>query len=351
MALLVVFSHSFALATGRPFAGLTTVSPGAFGRAVFFVVSGFLVARSWERSKGAADFLHRRVRRLLPAYVVAFALSAWVVAPLASDRPASWLGPEGVGTNLGRLALLHHVEGDAFRANPYPSKVNGSLWTLRFEFGFYVLVAGAGLAGMISRPRAVIAAFAGIWGLMLLAAWKTFDTRASAGVAHVLGHPWNWIEFGTWFWAGVTAYALRDLVRYPGWGAALAAAAVGWTLVRQDGSHIYVWPVAVPYLTLWVAFTPRVRLNGAVRRLGGDYSYGVFLYSFPIQQACVAWLGCAGRPWLLFAVAVPLSLAAAVLSWRCIERPAPRRPRTTAGPSTGALPALSAAGAATAATR
>ncbi|MEZ0267178.1 MAG: acyltransferase family protein, partial [Phycisphaerae bacterium] len=114
------------------------------------------------------------------------------------------------------------------------------------------------------------------------------------------------------------------------------AAAVGWTLVRQDGSHIYIWPVAVPYLTLWVAFTPRVRLNDAVRRLGGDYSYGVFLYSFPIQQACVAWLGCAGRPWLLFAVAVPLSLAAAALSWRCIERPAPRRPRATTGPSTGA---------------
>jgi peptidoglycan/LPS O-acetylase OafA/YrhL len=55
----------------------------------------------------------------------------------------------------------------------------------------------------------------------------------------------------------------------------------------------------------------------------GDYSYGLFLYGFPIQQATIATLGAVGHHWFVnTAVALPVTFAIAFFSWRYIEKPA-----------------------------
>jgi peptidoglycan/LPS O-acetylase OafA/YrhL len=50
-----------------------------------------------------------------------------------------------------------------------------------------------------------------------------------------------------------------------------------------------------------------------------DYSYGTYLYGFPLQQSLIA-AGIAD-PWLLFATAAGLTLGCAALSWHAVERP------------------------------
>lgn len=339
MALLVIFSHAYPLATGRQLAGGEMVSLGALAVAVFFIASGYLIAMSWARSKSLRDFLHRRAARIVPGFLVAFILSAWVIGPMASERPMSWFSESTVETNLVRLALLHHVEGDAFMDNPYPVKVNGSLWTIRFEFGCYLLVALAGVMGLMSRRWLVLGTFAASWAILL--AWANGWVNPDLGYYgnFILGYPGNWLQFGTPFLAGATAYAFRDHIRYNGKVALVAAAAVVATFVLQDFLvHLCIWPIAVTYLVFWFAFTPAIRLHHTVARLGGDYSYGLYLYAFPVQQICVKWLGCHGEPLTLFVIATAITLVLGVLSWRLIERPfvsrrVPRRAATAVASS------------------
>jgi peptidoglycan/LPS O-acetylase OafA/YrhL len=83
----------------------------------------------------------------------------------------------------------------------------------------------------------------------------------------------------------------------------------GWTIV---------FPLAGTYLVFWFAWTPWVRLHGFGKF--GDFSYGTYLYAFPIEQMLMRWAGHSVAPWRLFAWATPLTLLVAVGSWYGVER-------------------------------
>jgi peptidoglycan/LPS O-acetylase OafA/YrhL len=65
-----------------------------------------------------------------------------------------------------------------------------------------------------------------------------------------------------------------------------------------------------------------------------DLSYGIYLYSFPVEQAVVALGGPAAGPLVVIAVALPVSGALALLSWVLVER----RFLTRRSPSTEVRP-------------
>jgi peptidoglycan/LPS O-acetylase OafA/YrhL len=108
MALLVVWSHSFALYLGsektEPLSLLLngTYNSGNIGVMVFFIISGFLVTQSFVHSKSLSHFMERRVRRIYPGYLVATCICAFVVIPLFSYvRDASALEAiKTIGANL-----------------------------------------------------------------------------------------------------------------------------------------------------------------------------------------------------------------------------------------------------------
>jgi peptidoglycan/LPS O-acetylase OafA/YrhL len=72
------------------------------------------------------------------------------------------------------------------------------------------------------------------------------------------------------------------------------------------------------YAVLWLAFVPLLADNLAAP--AADLSYGIYLYGFPLEQA--AWAVAPSNPWALVVLALPLTLLAAALSWRFVERPA-----------------------------
>ncbi len=148
-AAAVVFHHVAPL-SGRPAQRLFSTDFGELGVGVFFVISGYLVTASWRRTPRLWTFLKKRLLRIEPALVASLAVTALVLGAFATTLPpADYFRAPQVWLYVVRNALLYPVTYElpgVFTHNPLPAVVNGSLWTLRLEFSFYLGVAALGLA-------------------------------------------------------------------------------------------------------------------------------------------------------------------------------------------------------------
>jgi peptidoglycan/LPS O-acetylase OafA/YrhL len=323
LAVLVIYSHAYPLGVGseaaEPFARWTQgqVTGGGFAVDSFFIMSGFLIAASAERSRTIGSFLIKRVRRIYPAFLVSALLTLLVVLPLAGGHLARPSLPSQIGNFL--LSALRLVEFDytgAFATNPLPNVINGSTWSISYEFWCYLGVAGMTAAGLLRRRWLVLGLFVVAWIIGVafrIEGWILGGKLLGA----IVGPPQFWARLLPLYLAGVVFYLFRD--RIPLRNSLAAACAL---LMLVTGWFSFGWallfPVAGAYLLLWLAFTPLVRLHHAGRF--GDFSYGTYLYAFPIEQLVMQRVGHPLAPWLLFVCATPLALLAAVASWYGVER-------------------------------
>ncbi|MBV9849072.1 MAG: acyltransferase [Armatimonadetes bacterium] len=345
LAALVVFYHSFMLLGGpRSDDGIAALTRGQLdggllGVGGFFVISGFLVTGSWVATPTLTDYFKKRVLRIYPAFIVASLFCALVVGPLAAPHAEAYFRQFRPAPFVGYMLLLvGPFMPPVFLHLPFPNAVDGSFWTLRYEFWCYVLVAALGLLGLYRRRALVAALFAGallVNGLQSVGHLAVLPDREY----HLLGDPAKGIRLLADFFAGMTFFLYRDRVAFTRGRAWLALGlwAAATYLLRAGAAAL---PLFGAYLLLSLAFNPRLKLQDFGRR--GDLSYGVYLYSFPIQQLLIQALGGRLTPPLLFLLALALASVLAALSWRFVEAPClrlkPRRPAPaladpmTAGP-------------------
>jgi peptidoglycan/LPS O-acetylase OafA/YrhL len=335
-AFLVMVDHTFPLA-GEPHLGAATLgfSLGQLAVSAFFVMSGFLIAKSWLDDPSPVRFVVKRALRLMPALLVVTAFCALFIGPLVTDLSvrdylAHPLTHDYIKSNSAVFPIIYSLPG-VFTDNPYPNAVNGSLWSLPVEVLAYGVVLALGVAGLLRRRGAIVA---------VLAVTVYMDWHLTAK---------GWLGGGVWFYmptvqiwnlltlflVGTLFYLYRDKIWLSG---PVAAALVG--LVALSAGTPYQ-PLAflfcVPYLLFVVGYASLPQLRWITRP--GDVSYGIYIFAFPIQQSIMnAWpdLG----PWAALAVATPLTYAVAFASWRLIERPSLRFKRLV-GPRKG--PIVSAA--------
>jgi len=325
LAVLVIFSHSFPLGAGseihEPLRVLTRgqMTLGEFAVDLFFVMSGFMIAGSAERSRNIGLYLKKRVVRIYPAFVVCAVLMALVVLPVSGGAFGQAHWPARLMDFVLQTLRLRefHVQG-AFEHNPYPGVLNGSVWSIQYEFWCYLGVALMAAAGLLKGKRRGWALAGFVAALAISVAFQTQGWILGGKFAgEVLGPPQLWARLLPYYLAGVVLYLFRDRVRLHAWGAVLAVVALlaacwvhaGWTAV---------FPVAGTYLVFYVAFARWIPLQRVGRF--GDFSYGTYLFAFPIEQLLMMKFGHAVAPWMLFALATPLTLLAAVVSWYAVER-------------------------------
>ncbi len=327
LALTVLCAHSYFAAEGHhsgdPLAKvcMEQITLGSLAVDAFFAISGFLVTQSWNQSRGVFDFLRRRVLRIYPGFVIACLFIAVVAAPLGAPSLTRYWAEFQPGGFAGTVVLLQQPPvPHSFPSNPAHNIVGGSMWTVSFEFGCYLGLAALGLTGLLrGRVLAVLLASALLANLWCdLAAWSYLQV---AGF-WMPSERWNWRPWSDWarflsfFLAGSVAYVYRASIPRS------RRLAVGCGLVLIVASQIppgfvALLPIAGVYLLLYAAFPP-----GAIEITSGrpDLSYGVYLYSFPIQQLIVSWIHGIG-PWTLTALAIPPTLFVAAISWYLVERP------------------------------
>ena len=110
LSLLVVLSHAPELLDGDRSRELLTGMFGtlSFGELAvdgFFLISGYLVTQSWVATGGGGPYFMRRILRIVPGFLVAYAISLLVFGPFGGGHLEA-LGPEGAAASVLRALLL-----------------------------------------------------------------------------------------------------------------------------------------------------------------------------------------------------------------------------------------------------
>lgn len=335
LALFVIVSHAYPLAGmgSDPFSRITEErhSLGEIGVAIFFLFSGFLITRSGLRSRAVGRFLWHRFLRIFPGYWVCLVLTAFLFAPLFDlikhgaifSTDASWAYLRGNwamfhlnGFSItGVMNFLPATIGSALRNNPHPWAINGSLWSLPYECACYLVLGLFAFAGILRRGRVgIVVLYVGLWALYAFSCLdpEYFDECFPYGMFQPL------ILLTLYFSAGCICYLYRESI--PASKVLFGACLVLLTVGLVFGSFGLVSPIAMSYVFMCLAFWLPIRRFDA----WGDFSFGTYIYAFPVQQGLVL----LRVPKIGFAVylvsTVLITLVFAVWSYRCIEAPSLR---------------------------
>ena len=317
LAAAVLVSHAYLL---RPtnaafgvdpleaFTGETGFSIGALAVNGFFVLSGYLIAGSYVRSRSVRDYFVKRLLRIYPGFLVAFLLTVTAFARIT-------YGSASLGHTPGDYLFRALTLGEpGWAVTFHDMMINGSMWTIRPEFVCYVLIALLGVAGA-SRSRLVttLATLAAWTSLMFSARFTPFLVSHSTVLS---GMP----RLTTYFLFGSFAFAWRGKLPLSGKMALALLPIVALSCLRLT-SQLSVLPPTFAYvlLTFGVHSTPVIRRAARF----GDFSYGLYLYASPIQQ--YVRLHHAPFPIVVDILLVTaLTAPFAIASWYLIERVALR---------------------------
>lgn len=282
---------------------------------MFFALSGFLVAGSLFRTSSLVQFLGLRVIRIYPALCVEVLVSALLIGPLLTSVPLRdyFSSPTFYAYLLNATGDIHYELPGLFQDNPYPKIVNMQLWTVPYELGCYISLSVLALLG-IKRFRWL----APVATALLLLAY--FAARI------IVKKEWALIAIGgglpgplliACYLSGVALYLYKD--RLP-WSRSLCAGSgvLSALLFGFIPFGDFVAAPVVAYFTVSFGVTNPRKL-GVLQ--GADYSYGVFLYGFVIQQALAGAFPWAREWWINILVCVPAAIGLAALSWHFVEKP------------------------------
>ncbi len=281
---------------------------------MFFALSGFLVAGSLARCRTMVSFLGLRVIRLVPALVVDTAVAALLIGPFFTAVPLAdyFASPMLPAYALNIVGDIHYRLPGVFLTNPWPGTVNAQLWTLPYELMCYGSLTALAVLGTMRARRTFLICVAGI--ALMAICWFVPLALERAAVMNTPMPP----VLVVCFLAGVTAHLFRDRLPWDRRLFGLSLALSMLLLVHPVGDLFAVLPVT--YVTVYLGLLDPRRIGFIA---SGDYSYGLFLYGFPVQQAVVAVLG--PDPWYVnLALSYAVTMALAMFSWHCVEAPAMR---------------------------
>lgn len=326
-AFLVLFSHQFALTSAagsgaepQPF---KDVSFGGIGVMTFFSLSGFLISKSWRRSPDVVAFIRNRLLRIWPAFAVVTLLDAFVLGPLvtSNDLPSYFTSRETLGHVKQLFFVMRYTLPGVFDDNPFPRNVNGPLWTLPIEVSWYGVLLVSGVTGLLNRRYFLLGIAAVSVATMLFVIYGSYPARRFP------------LEFGIFFVVGMVISAFeQDLVHHLKATAAVVLAVVFVSLYLKLDLVALVAFIPLSAIVLGRLPSPFERLSisrWAKRWQIGDFSYGVYLYAWPVQQTTIWYFDNQLSLVQGLVLTALLTTVLAIASWKLVEAPALRLKSTT----------------------
>jgi len=330
MAALVIVDHSYTLGGWGytlfvdEFKNQTSLGGLAvFG---FFAISGYLITKS-GMSSDVMQFMWRRFLRIFPAFWGVLVVAAFVIGPIVWVATGHGLrdyfsfepsGPFRYLWNNWTLTINQLGIYDIFADTPFGqlgagSVLNGVLWTLTYEWACYLMVAVLVVAGVLKLARFVVPIVA--VGLLIL---TVTEMAAPGSVGSII--PWfgdsTRLTFALVFFAGGCIAVYADRIPFDDRLGIVSGLAAAVTLFTGGFTTFGFLPFA--YFLLYLA----ARLPAFAHVVGrkNDYSYGLYLFGWPVQQI-FAFLGVFTWGFPAYAgLSILGAFVFAYLSWHGIEK-------------------------------
>jgi len=317
LAAFVVIIHAPIITLGAPGGDMVWHSPllPAIRMVIpmFFALSGFLIASSFERTPSLYKFFGLRIIRIGPALFVETLLSALILGPLMTEYPLKSYFTDPLFFNYFKNIIgdpQFHLPG-LFAHTPN-DLVNFQLWTIPFELECYLLIGLVGLLGgrryRVIAPVAMVVIIAGSL-LARILVWHNMPeiTRPLPGPLLVIS-----------FISGVSVYFYREYLR-AGPFTIIALILVNLVILSLPGFWQFFSPMPIAWLVGCIGTLNPRRLT--ILR-GADYSYGLYLYGYPIEQTVVYIFPHMLSPVFTAVAALIIASFFAAFSWHFVEKPA-----------------------------
>ncbi len=313
-ALMVIFGHSFFIfptdGYKEPLLGLLKKDyTGSLAVYIFFFLSGIFITASFVNSKTFTRYILMRMFRIYPALIVCNIITVFLVGAISTTLDLrSYLGSKETWAYFFRNNLMMDfvpLLPGVFKDNLFKEAVDGSLWTLPCEVRCYLLVILLGALGFLKNKMVIPLA---ICFVALLVFRNT---------AYISGFFTGLTMQAIFFFGGILAYRLRNRFVISKRVALILIAVCAGSYFIAFKVFICIFYVALLYTVLIFATLNVVKKI----KLPGDYSYGIYIYGFLVQQT-LAHLFPKLTSYPSMLISIPVTVAFGIISWYCIEKPA-----------------------------
>ena len=325
LAVLVIFGHSFYLFSSNGWREPITILvennfSGTLAVGGFFFISGIFISQSFHTHHSIFSFVVMRIARLYPALIICIILSAFLLGPVVSKLSyldyisnsgpycyflKNWLIIQHYSPNYCSDLSAIYLPG-VFQNNFFPNAVNGSLWTLKPEIICYCYLLIFGIVGVLNR---LIFTIPFIFILIILQNFYPdffyYFNQTSYS---------DNLKIALCFLSGVFAFSIKSFIKIS---------------FKYFLFFIFLllcsWNYPIKEYFLYLCLFYGLLILGSNKyllkiKLSGDYSYGIYIYGFPIQQIFNHFFPSLNSyPSNLFTI--PSTILIAYFSWHIIEKP------------------------------
>jgi len=316
-ASLVIFYHTFPLYGSYPVSKVLGFL-NSLPLPIFFIISGFLITKSWINNPNLITFFQKRILRIFPALIAVVIFSILVIGPIIigshGDIRSYFSNPETWQYAQNIIMRSRFYLPGVFEGNIYKGVINGSLWTLPIEFWLYIFLSFLGFVKILEKKRIISVVIV----LAMFFLHRSLSVRPDALELSFLSLPVVLtLKFGIFFYVGSASYLFKEKIIL---NTLVFIIALIILYHYNDDLALYL---TLPYIILYFAFAIDSKI---LKNWGkfGDFSYGLYVFAFPVQQMIMHYLGKNISLPIFFITAYLTTLSLAIISWNLIEKPALR---------------------------
>lgn len=320
-ALCVVVAHCFPISGVGSCDWLCQLSNNQFdfsqlGVKGFFIISGYLIFQSLERSNSLFDYYWKRILRLFPGLLVVLVLTICLLPFVYNGSFLDYIANRSTLTYIPNNLVLYRTQytiPGVFESNPYKSIINGSLWTIPYEFTLYILLSCLFYLKQSKKLTKIILLLTTIFLLVtnLFFADKLIGRNFILMSSHL-------VDLGFYFVAGSVLSVIKfNEFKYINVLLSIACVLIVGSLYVGFFEQIKYFILPIIVIGIGIKHTP---LLSFLTEKTGDLSYGIYIYGFLIQQILMYYFHL--NLWTLLICSLIIVPLFALFSWHIIEKKA-----------------------------
>lgn len=283
------------------------------GVPIFFLISGFLIAMSYDRNPNIKTYIKNRLLRIYPALYVNIIVGICILFYFDfitfNLEFFSWL--------IAQMSIIQFYNAEMFRGFGV-GVINGSLWTISIELTFYIILPVFVL--FYKKSRCLI----GILFLASFLLWN-YDLASNKDIfynklLHVTIVPYLFIfilGIGFYKFYGVFEKYIENKFLFWIFVYVIFNVSIHYLDIKMNFfMHIVKW-IIFSFFIFSFAFT--YKNVSKVLLLGNDYTYGVYIYHMLVINVFIELKLVGEIKYLLTAILISLILG--IMSWHWIEKP------------------------------